>query len=60
MGLFDKIKNQQKLEIPKNTDNFTEDELKYLLTLIAHSEFKGIDLQIIYNITAKIQNKLIR
>jgi hypothetical protein len=60
MGLFDKIKNQQKLEISKNTDNFTEDELKYLLTLIAHSEFKGIDLQIIYNITAKIQNKLIR
>ena len=38
----------------------TKEELKYLLNLIANSEFKGVDLQIIYSITAKIQNKLIK
>jgi len=40
--------------------DFTEEELKYLLGLIAKSEFKGVDLQTIYSITAKIQNKLLK
>ena len=38
----------------------TKEELKYLLNLIANSEFKGVDLQIIYSITAKIQNKILK
>ena len=38
----------------------TKEELKYLLNLIANSEFKGVDLQTIYSITAKVQNKLIK
>ena len=37
----------------------TKEELKYLLNLIANSEFKGVDLQTIYSITAKVQNKLL-
>jgi hypothetical protein len=40
--------------------DLNEIELKYLLGLIAKSEFKGVDLQIIYSITAKIQNKLLK
>lgn len=40
--------------------DLTEEELKYLLGLIANSEFRGVDLQIIYSITAKIQNKLLK
>lgn len=38
----------------------TKEELKYLLNLIANSEFKGVDLQTIYSITAKVQNKLLK
>jgi hypothetical protein len=33
-------------------------ELKYLITLIGKSDFKGSDLQVIYSITAKLQNQL--
>ena len=45
----------------KSVQNLTElsnDELKYLITLIGKSDFKGIDLQIVYTITAKLQNQL--
>ena len=33
-------------------------EIKYLITLIGKSDFKGSDLQLIYSITAKLQNQL--
>ena len=45
----------------KSMPNLTElsnDELKYLITLIGKSDFKGVDLQIVYTITAKLQNQL--
>ena len=46
----------------KNLDEIytklTEEEIKYLITLIGRSEFKGMDLQILYSITAKLQNQL--
>ena len=33
-------------------------ELQYLIGLIARSDFKGTDLQMIFSITAKLQNQL--
>jgi len=55
MGLLDKQKKQtQKNELTKLNEN----ELKYLITLIGKSEFKGVDLQTVYSITAKLQNQL--
>ena len=36
-----------------------EDELKYIISLIARSDFKGTDIQIMYNIIAKLQNQII-
>ena len=55
MGLLEK---QKKTQPPKKLTELNEDELKYLITLIGKSEFKGIDLQIVYSITAKLQNQL--
>ena len=42
-----------------NLTQLNENELQYLLSLIARSDFKGTDIQIMYNITAKLQNQLI-
>lgn len=59
MGLLDKV-NKQKAK-PKQEINYTDlesEELKYLLGLIARSEFIGKDLQVVYSITAKLQNQL--
>ncbi len=33
-------------------------ELQYLIGLIARSDFKGTDLQMVFSITAKLQNQL--
>ena len=46
---------------PKNAKQFSQlsdIELKYLITLIGKSDFRGSDLQLIYSITAKLQNQL--
>ena len=66
MDLYSLIKNKvmgvlNKKIKKKSVQNLTElsnDELKYLITLIGKSDFKGIDLQIVYTITAKLQNQL--
>jgi ATP-dependent DNA ligase len=66
MGILDKVKKRQKdkqKEEQKKLEQkiykeLSEDELKYLLTLISKSEFIGKDLQIIYSIVAKLQNQL--
>jgi len=57
MGVLNKQtkkKQTQNSELTKLSPN----EIKYLITLIGKSEFKGIDLQIVYTITAKLQNQL--
>ena len=66
-------KNQNKNHTQSNTQSNTQTntlnnnqqlsqlshtELKYLITLIGKSDFKGSDLQVIYSITAKLQNQL--
>ena len=64
MGILDKQnekKKQQKQKQKINNNhltNLTPTEVKYLLQLISKSEFKGADLQIIFSITAKLQNQL--
>ena len=58
MGLLDKQKNKQAKQAAAKLRELTPDEIKYLITLIGKSEFKGIDLQIVYSITAKLQNQL--
>jgi len=60
MGVLDKqkTKNQQKQQQQNILTQLSEIELKYLIGLIGRSEFKGSDLQLIYSITAKLQNQL--
>jgi len=60
MGVLDKqkAKNQQKQQQQNILTQLSEIELKYLIGLIGRSEFKGSDLQLIYSITAKLQNQL--
>ena len=60
MGVLDKqkTKNQQKQQQQNKLIQLSEIELKYLIGLIGKSEFKGSDLQLIYSITAKLQNQL--
>ena len=60
MVVLDKQKNKQKLAQQKaqQLTQLTDVELKYLISLIGKSDFKGIDLQLVYSITAKLQNQL--
>ena len=51
-------KNKAQLEKQKQYTELTKDELKYLIQLIGRSEFQGKDLQVLYAITAKLQNQL--
>lgn len=58
--LLEDIKQNNKKKQLDFQSELTKEELKYLLNLIANSEFKGVDLQTIYSITAKVQNKLLK
>ena len=58
MGVLDKQKAKQAQSQSQQLTQLSEVELKYLITLIGKSDFKGADLQIIYSITAKLQNQL--
>lgn len=62
MGILDKQnerkKQKQNKQIKNTLTQLTNPELKYLLQLIGKSDFKGADLQIIFSITAKLQNQL--
>ena len=57
--ILEDLKNTQRKQQLDFQSELTKEELKYLLNLIANSEFKGVDLQTIYSITAKVQNKLL-
>lgn len=62
MSIASKIEQKKKtkaqLEKQKQYTELTKDELKYLIQLIGRSEFQGRDLQVLYSITAKLQNQL--
>tara|TARA_R110002012_G_scaffold82524_1_gene208495 strand:+ start:465 stop:635 length:171 start_codon:yes stop_codon:yes gene_type:complete len=55
MGLLDKVKTSatnQKL-------TFENDELQFLLKLIADSKFEGKDVQVVYATAVKLQKLLV-
>lgn len=73
MATFEELKNKIKLnkksdldvnEILENNDElipnqiFEIEEARYMLNLIANSDFKGRDIQIVYNIALKLQDIL--
>lgn len=58
MGNFlDSIKS--KSEVVKDTNRLTTSELEFLLILIKNSNFKGEQLELIYNIVLKLQEQYI-
>ena len=70
MGILDKQNKKKKLaqdkidklkkenELKKQLTTLTPNELKYLLQVISKADFKGAELQMIFTITAKLQNIL--
>lgn len=73
MATFEELKNKIKLnkksdlnvgEVLENNNELTTnqifeiEEARYMLNLIANSDFKGRDIQIVYNIALKLQDIL--
>ena len=50
------IKKDQNLE--EENQNLELEEGRYLLALIAKSDFSGKDIQIVYNVALKLQNQI--
>lgn len=44
----------------KGNNLLTTKEIEYLINLIGDSNFKGKDLQIVYNITVKLQQEYLK
>ena len=42
----------------KVSDQFTDEELEFLLKMLAECTFSGKDVQAVYNIAVKLQNQL--
>ena len=45
-------------EFEEEKQNLELEEARYLLTLIAKSDFQGKDIQIVYNVALKLQNQI--
>ena len=45
-------------EFKEEPQNLELEEARYLLTLIAKSDFQGKDIQIVYNVALKLQNQI--
>ena len=63
MGLFDKIKEKETKEkvVSKNSNEelaLSAEETKILLHLIKNSNFKGDSVELVYNLTQKLQSVL--
>lgn len=62
MSILKKQEEKRKTKIlqeqEKKFKELTKEELKYLINLIGRSDFKGNELQILYSVTAKLQNQL--
>lgn len=43
------------IEEPIQDSTFELEEARYMLNLVANSEFKGRDIQVVYNIALKLQ-----
>jgi len=57
-GLNKSIKPKSKQDLKQMYTELTNDEIKFLINLIGKSEFMGRDVQLLYSIVAKLQNKL--
>lgn len=55
MATLGELKNKEK----KEQQNFTKNELEFLLQLIANSTFEGKDVQIVYDTAVKIQQNIV-
>lgn len=55
MGLLDK---SNQIKERRKTNDLTKIELEFLLKLIANSAFQGKDLQMLYDLTAKLQKQM--
>ena len=53
-----KSKPKTKQDLEKMYTEFTSDEIKFLINMIGKAEFLGKDVQLLYSIVAKLQNKL--
>tara|TARA_R110002012_G_scaffold249236_2_gene426802 strand:- start:1774 stop:1959 length:186 start_codon:yes stop_codon:yes gene_type:complete len=58
MGLAEKSKKV--LEQKANRHVLTKIEIQFLLKLIGQSAFQGKDVQMIYDVTAKLQNQYMK
>ena len=69
MGLIDKLKNREaaqkaasssntKLKTSNKDLSLNEEETKVLLHLIKNSNFKGDSVELVYNLTLKLQKVL--
>jgi len=59
MGIVDKAKRSkiEKQAESKENIQLTKTELEFVLKLIANSAFQGKDIQLIYDLTAKLQKQ---
>ena len=61
MGLLEKSKavsKSKEVKLGPNPNELIKSELQFLLKLIAQSAFQGKDVQLIYDIAAKLQKQL--
>ena len=58
-SLFQTPKFQKEIqEFKEEKQNLELEEARYLLSLIAKSDFQGKDIQIVYNVALKLQNQI--
>jgi len=58
MGLIDKISNKGNQPVTADSSNLIElnkREIEFLLQTIRNSQFKGEDIEVLYNLVLKIQ-----
>ena len=58
MGLLNKLQPPSSPP-PPQVENLSIDEIEFILNLIKNSEFKGENLEIVYNTVIKLQNQYI-
>ena len=57
MGLIEKSKKAKNVKTEQPDVQFTKSELEFMLKLIANSAFQGKDIQLVYDITVKLQKQ---
>ena len=57
MGLLNKVKSKAKARIEKPNNELSIPELQFLLKLISNSAFQGKDIQLLYDLTKKLQQQ---